>query len=404
MTDTINPIAEDSTFFDVEMEEPDVISFDSVEEIERSIVEAPFRAIYQRNDFLIPQLKSIIDEEKTLNLRPEYQRRSAWTLRQKSLLIESFMLNIPIPPVFLFEYDYAHYEVMDGQQRILSIKEFLDNEYSLSGLTILSPLNGKSYRQLPPRTRRTLERASLSAIILVKESRSSLKDSITKRILELRRFVFERLNTGGKRLNAQELRNAIYASSFNQGIIETASWKLFTDTWGIPPWNVADSKAFEAPSLKANTLYRSMNDCEIVLRFFALRDQSKIKGSMRSILDGCMERNLETPLGSIAGLMVDFRERFQTAVTLFDGAPFRLEQTENAKPSVGMYDAVIVAVDHLWDHRENLIARKEAVQRAYWDHLGGMEDFAKYTGRANTAGDTRERISEIERVFKSALG
>ena len=101
----------------------EIISFKSLQEIEKSIVDAPFRAIYQTNNFLLPQIKDIVEETRTANLRPEYQRRSRWTTKQKSLLIESFLLNIPVPPIFLFEGDLARYEVMDGQQRLISIVE-----------------------------------------------------------------------------------------------------------------------------------------------------------------------------------------------------------------------------------------------------------------------------------------
>jgi hypothetical protein len=112
---------------------------------------------------------------------------------------------------------------MDGQQRLLAIREFFTNEFKLSSLSVLSPLNGRKYVELPSRTKRTLERASLSAIVLLKESRSALKDASTQRVLELRKFVFERLNTGGKQLNAQELRNAVFGSPFNEAIICTGA-------------------------------------------------------------------------------------------------------------------------------------------------------------------------------------
>ena len=131
----------------------DIISFKTVEEIEKSIVESPFRAIYQTNNFFLPQIKDVIEESRTVNLRPEYQRRSRWTNKQKSLLIESFLLNIPVPPIFLFEGDLARYEVMDGQQRLLAIREFFSNDFRLSSLSVLAPLNRRTYNQLPSRTK-----------------------------------------------------------------------------------------------------------------------------------------------------------------------------------------------------------------------------------------------------------
>ena len=68
-------------------------------------------------------------------------------------------MNVPIPPIFLYEYDIARYEVMDGQQRLNTIIEFYNNEFPLFGLNVWSSLNGKRHKQLPSRIRRGLDRA-----------------------------------------------------------------------------------------------------------------------------------------------------------------------------------------------------------------------------------------------------
>jgi hypothetical protein len=129
-----------------------------------------FRIVYQTNNFFLPQIRDLIDKGEVLNLRPEYQRRLRWTPIQKSKLIESLLLNIPIPPVFLYESDAARYEVMDGQQRLNAVREFIAGDFMLSGLSALSPLNGLRYSRCPPRIKRALDRASLSAIVLLLES------------------------------------------------------------------------------------------------------------------------------------------------------------------------------------------------------------------------------------------
>jgi hypothetical protein len=332
-----------------------------------------------------------VDETKTVNLRPEYQRRSRWTNKQRSLLIESFLLNIPVPPIFLFEGELARYEVMDGQQRLLTIREFFSNQVRLSSLTILAPLNGRTYVQLPSRTKRTLDRASLSAIVLLKESRAALRDAHTKRVLELRKFVFERLNTGGKPLNAQEIRNAIYGGRFNDLIINLTRHRLFTDIWGIPPYSEEYSETdYESPERKRNTLYKTMSDCQIVLRFFALRRDNAVRGSMRAILDNCMHENLEITGEEASSLGQEFVDRLSTAAELFNGRPFLLSAKKDERPSVSMYDAVMVAVDRLWPRRSELITSKRQVQRAYWAALDSQEKVEKFTGRANQGNRVKE--------------
>ncbi|MCK4131027.1 DUF262 domain-containing protein [Ralstonia solanacearum] len=381
----------------------DIISFKTVEEIEKSILESPFRAIYQTNNFLLPQIKDVVDEARTVNLRPEYQRRSRWSSKQKSLLIESFLLNIPVPPIFLFEGELARYEVMDGQQRLLSIREFFSNQFRLSSLSVLAPLNGRSYSELPSRTKRTLDRASLSAIVLLKESRAALRDASNSRVLELRKFVFERLNTGGKTLNAQEIRNAVYSGEFNDMIISLARDRAFTDVWGIPPFRESDVEDdFDSPERRKNSLYKTMGDCQIVLRFFALRSEQDIKGSMRSILDRCMERNLLTPIGVIRDLREVYLQRFSLAIQIFDSQPFRLGR-DNTRPSESMYDAVMGAIDRLWHLRDDMLEKRAAIQAAYWEALVSPDGASQFSGRANTSGDVKARMTAMTTLFQEAM-
>lgn len=101
-----------------------------------------FRVIYQTNNFLLPQIRDMIERREAINLHPEYQRRLRWSSSQKSKLIESLLLNIPVPPVFFYENAAARYEVMDGQQRLNTIREFFSGAFALSGLKVLTPLNG----------------------------------------------------------------------------------------------------------------------------------------------------------------------------------------------------------------------------------------------------------------------
>ena len=129
-----------------------------------------FRIVYQTNNFFLPQIRDLIDKGEVLNLRPEYQRRLRWSTAQKSKLIESLLLNIPVPPVFLYESDAARYEVMDGQQRLNAVREFLAGDFALTTLPVLKPLHGLRYFRCPPRIKRGLDRASLSAIVLLLES------------------------------------------------------------------------------------------------------------------------------------------------------------------------------------------------------------------------------------------
>lgn len=395
--DLVNEIDEDQ---DLEEFDDEVVA-GSDEDIENQYVKQPFRVIYQTNNFLLPQLKELITVGDDLRLRPEYQRRLRWSLRQNSLLIESLLLNVPVPPVFFYEHDLARYEVMDGQQRLNAIKEFLGNEFTLRGLEILSSLNGRSYSKLPPKVKRVLDRASISAIVLLQESQGKIKKAGAARYYELRRFVFERLNTGGKRLSAQEIRNAIYGGFFNEQIVKLSRDEVFTRIWGIPPYKKADpNDYYEEEARQKNALYKTMGDCQLVLRFFALDTDAHIHGSMKAMLDRCMERNLDLSEDDANELGARYLERLRFADELFDKRPFSLSLSARSyRPVAGIYDGVMLALDALWDDRKALLKQKEDIQSAYAVLIKKEGAAGTLTGSANTAADIKGRI----KIFRELL-
>lgn len=222
------------------------------------LAENSFRIVYQTNNFFLPQVRDLIEKGETINLRPEYQRRLRWSNSQKSKLIESLLLNIPVPPVFFYENEAARYEVMDGQQRLSAIRDFFAGDFTLTGLRVLEPLNGLRYTKCPPRVKRTLDRASISAIVLLLESENERKETggkAKRSIADIRRLVFDRLNTGGRTLNAQEIRNALNPGPLNEAIVEITRSTIFTDVFGIPEYNEKSEEDFyENPERQKNAL------------------------------------------------------------------------------------------------------------------------------------------------------
>jgi hypothetical protein len=188
-------------------------------ELERLYEQSSARILQERNDFFLPQIRDFISKDQWVNLRPEYQRRHRWDKKKQSRLIESLLMNVPVPPVFLYEGELNRYEVMDGQQRLVSLLEFYNNKLALTGLDAWAGLNGRKYRDLPSKLQRGLDRRRISAVVLLAESAAPEQFGTT----DIRREVFSRLNTGGTTLNVQELRNCIFAGPFNDLIIALAA-------------------------------------------------------------------------------------------------------------------------------------------------------------------------------------
>lgn len=361
-----------------------------------------FRVVYQTNNFLLPQLRDLVANGDILNIRPEYQRRLRWQISQKSRLMESLLLNIPVPPIFLYENSEARYEVMDGQQRLNAIKEFFEGDFALSGLQVLTPLNGLRYSKAPPRIKRALERASLSAIVLLLESDSDRSPDNKFTITDIRRFIFDRLNTGGTKLNAQEIRNALYPGLFNKAVVELARLPLFTAIFGIPPYVEANpSEYYENPARQKNTLYATMADCQLVLRYFALRDSGNIRGSMKSMLDRAMEARTDLAAVAVDALKQEYSDRLTTAATIFGPKPFLLPADEKGhlRISAALYDATLVALHRRWQHKDALLARSAEIRARLAEEYGKAQSLPILTGQANTAQAVKDRIALLETIL-----
>lgn len=359
-----------------------------------------FRMIYQTNNFFLPQIKDLIDKGEVLNLRPEYQRRLRWSTAQKSKLIESLLLNIPVPPVFLYESDAARYEVMDGQQRLNAVREFIAGDFALTALPVLEPLNGLRYSRCPPRVKRALDRASLSAIVLLLESESDrTQGQLT--LTDIRRFIFDRLNTGGTKLNPQEIRNALSSGFFNKVIVDLTRFDLFTQVFDIPPYVESDpNEYYENPQRQKNVLYSTMGDCQLVLRYFALRDDDNIRGSMKSMLDRAMEREVTEVEGE--SLKQEFVERFTFLHGLFEGTPFTLPPDEKGRVrvSAAIYDAAMVAINDLWEVRSHILNDAPAVRTRMSEATRNDAGMIILTGQGNTAKAVKERIRLMRQIFR----
>ncbi|MNN22472.1 hypothetical protein D3C81_1358300 [compost metagenome] len=328
-----------------------------------------------------------------IDTSPTYQRRLRWTTKKRSLLIESFLLNIPVPPIFLFEHDYNEYEVIDGRQRLETIRDFLANNFALTGLEYWPELDRKRFNDLPSVLQKGLLRRGLPAVVLLAETRDSTEDD-----LDVRRVLFDRLNTGGIRLNPQELRNALYPGPLNALLIRLARSAPFTTAWNIPPY-VPNEENEPSEELLKNALFASLADAELVLRFFALRDAyvNRGQGALRRILDRYMENNAQASEEVLDGLEAEFLSLLSRLVALFEGTPFRLPTTK--RPSRPLYDALMIAlsVSPGLDIEANARAICEALDRA----LGNPPEYDVLVGRGNTIEAVRERVDLAAQILQA---
>lgn len=213
-------------------------------------------------------------QKGNVDLTPSFQRRDVWDSKKKSAFIESLMLGIPVPQIVIAQKkdERGKYTVLDGKQRLLSIKGFYDTEYALSGLNVLKELNGGRYGGLTDYWKDALDNSTVRAVRIAGWKSDSVLYTI-----------FHRLNTGSVSLSLQELRSALFPGQFTQFAAE------FTN---------ADYTFAKLLNQKDEPDFR-MRDVELLTRYSGLvRYPELFGGSLKSFLDDTTVRLNE--LGSDA--------------------------------------------------------------------------------------------------------
>ncbi|MBD2126609.1 DUF262 domain-containing protein [Microcoleus sp. FACHB-1] len=353
------------------------------------------RILTEINREKLPSFVEALKNPGYMDLRPFYQRRKRWNLQQQSRLIESFLINIPVPPIILYETEYNSYEVMDGQQRITAIGDFYKNKFELTGLELWPELNRLKYEQLPTKIRAGLDRRSISSIVIIRESTSDLEEA-----LFLKQKTFERLNTGGVDLSQQEVRNCLYHGKFNSLLLELARYPIFAEAWGIP-------KNEDSQELLENNLYKKMEDVELVLRFFALRNVDHFSRGMEGFLDLYMMKSLNFSNEDIQFLKDIFLQTINLVHKIYEKHLFKPFEPKSGtwkeKPYKAYYDAVMVGFSRNLLKEEVLVARKEKIIQKT-KNLFEKEESRLLTGGGKTKAEIQERIRIFDEMLSQVLG
>lgn len=326
-------------------------------------------------------------------LRPDFQRRHRWTNEKKSRLIESFIMNVPIPPVFLYEDTFSHYEVMDGLQRLTTIDTFYGDQFELEGLEEWPELNGRTYSQLPDQIRRGIDRRYLSSVVLLQETAKEEEEAE-----RLKQLVFERINSGGVKLEPQETRNAIYRGPLNDLCIELARNKYLCRMWDIPEPTLEEEHGEPADELLENESYRTMEDVELVLRFFAYRQRLQHhRGALREYLDFFQKHGNTFPPRVLREYRVLFRETIRAVYEVLGPRAFWLRRKRTSgwgwlrRPTTVAYDPIMFvfsqnleSVDRLLNAREEI---REALPAFYEENYTEFE--GRYTNLRNVEARNR---------------
>lgn len=307
---------------------------------------------------------------------PDFRREYVWTIHQASLLIESFLMGLPVPPVFFYIDPHNKSLVIDGQQRILSIVFFLEGFFGpenaqgrrqvfrLRGLSNASPYHDLRFEDLTTTDQRKITNSVMRAINVKQLSPNSDNTSIY--------HIFERLNTGGTALIPQEIRNCVY-----RGEIVTSLRALNT----IPSWRRILGKS---------ATDRHQRDVEIILRLFALfNDWQSYEKPMKEYLNNVMAHNRTFSSRKAKKFADAFPRACETVLSQLGEKPFN----PRGQLNTSILDAVFITV---LEHEPGSVTDL----KPRYDKLLEDTDFTSKTRRATTDTAT---VNERIKMAKATL-
>lgn len=369
--------------------------------LEQQISDERARLSSDRMDISFGELMNLYNSDELI-IRPEYQRLFRWNATQKTALIESILLGIPIPPIFVAEDSDGIWELVDGLQRISTIISFfgklkedisrivIDEEveedvegieeahnYNMEKLnlweletgSLIAELEGFTAETLPQRYLINIKRAVCRVEILRGESNTAMKYEL-----------FKRLNSGGSKLTAQEIRNAIYRgvdSSVNELVEELSKNEYFR-------------KYTQLSRQKKQELY----DQEIILRFIAfLNNFENINSNTEIFLDSFMQKAVKNP--KFDGNR--YRQIFISVMTLIEELDDELIFRNKRNAFVpALFEAITIGVAeniNLYEGNKELLREKIAL-------LKEDEIFKRFSGSAsNSKSRIKNRLGRVQEIF-----
>ncbi|MED2970427.1 DUF262 domain-containing protein [Bacillus subtilis] len=348
-------------------------------------------------DFSVRELK-LLREEKEL-IVPDFQRELVWDNKRKSRFIESILLGYPIPGMFFTDLEKGRMMIIDGQQRINTLVEFLNNELKILKREDINPKwRGKFYREIDEDSQRRLRNTNIRASVF-----QILSEDVDKDIALY--SLFERINTGSIQLNSQEIRRAIYFGEF------TKKLNVFVEN---PLW-LAAYKMIMPEEYKDYAKDKRLNDQEIVARYFTLKSLIQSKElesdiSYKKEINRFMSNVQKIEEETVDKIFKDLEEKLrwlQSQVDFSIGYLFRrpiekIEHINNIKDilkgkkfNIPLFESVLISIDKLKLENTKLDIEK------YFNLFNDEKFVDAISSQTNRVEKIHYRLGAVEEVFYS---
>lgn len=340
----------------------------------------------EKQDLPVETLVSWVNRGK-MNLQPDFQRNFVWNLSKSSRLIESLLLDIPLPVIYVAEEGNRTYSVVDGQQRLTSICSYVNGifpegqTFKLSGLTVLTELNRKSFSDLSLEHQEEILNCILRVIVIERDSDPDVKFE-----------VFERLNLGAEKLNDQEVRNCVYRGNYNELLRELAD------------------NPYLLKILRSEKPHTRMADRQLILRFFAMcrHTHQGYKGPMKRFLNTEMEHHRQLSADALEDMRQQFSDAIELAYLVFGENAFRKYKPGNTYNPSGAWESSRLNVA-LWDtllytfsafKKDEIAPLASHIREEFLDLITNDKQFSEYI---SSSTDNPDRIQYRAEIWRQRL-
>ena len=347
-----------------------------------------FRRKYDRSDPDIQSLCSRIDDG-LIDLNPDFQRNYVWTEEKASLLIESIILNIPIPNVYIAEKEEDNvFEVIDGSQRLTSIYKFINNEFKLQKLEKLPELNGKTYKELSTDDQNWIKRFSLSVVSFDNQCDPDMKFEI-----------FLRYNQGSVALKPQELRNCLFRGYFNDQIKALSNNDLIKDFFNESN-NEEENKdkkkdkkkdRFEVEELILRGIARINYEKMVANTDLSVSKTNQLQKFLNDFMHTFKNNKEEVDI-----MIQEYLNLLQTIKDVLGVEMFHKSDTSTYKKR---YDIILLAFNK--QDKQELLNNKEGIKGSIYEKIGEIDEMTK--GNVATQSAVENRLEVIQEAIEEGI-
>jgi len=355
---------------------------DGLDEGEKGLPVYPITKIkITRDQYSVSELKKQIETRKSIVMQPKFQRKYTWDIKRQCELIESIIMGIPLPVIYLFEGNDGRKQVVDGLQRLTTMLRYINDEFALSGLKVLAEENGKKFSKLDPLLQGKIEDCQIQVYIIQPPTPEQLKYDI-----------FDRVNRGGIILSEQEMRNALYQGNSTELLMKLAESEYFKQATG-------ESISSER-----------MKDCYIILRFLSFYMLEKkwlndieYKSDIDDFLAKAMDFMNKLPEEKIHELENTFYTSMKLNFEILGPDGFRMGKQADGKKRKPINMALFEVLAYLFSEPNMNLENKERIKNKV-DSLKEefeREGFSQQVDSSTKVTYRFKKVTDLQKEFKN---